>query len=75
MGRKPPVWSISERAPDASPAPLPAKCDRHEPHRSGVCCKELKDDDDRTLIDPDVVRDVCVASDNNFLTRADSHKA
>ncbi|PIL29130.1 transporter [Ganoderma sinense ZZ0214-1] len=56
---KPPVWSISESA-CSQPAPLPAKCDRHEPGRSGVCCKELKGDDERTLIDPDVVRDVVI---------------
>ena len=54
---KPPVWSINH-SEGAQPAPLPAKCDRHEPDRSGVCCKELKGDDERTLIDPDVVRDV-----------------
>lgn len=54
---KPPVWSINESA-SSQPAPLPAKCDRHEPGRSGVCCKELRGDDERTLIDPDVVRDV-----------------
>ena len=57
IGSKPPVWSISE---SAVPAPLPSKCFRHEPARSGVCCKELKGDDERTLVDPDVVRDVYV---------------
>ncbi|CAL1709828.1 unnamed protein product [Somion occarium] len=56
---KPPVWSIDERAA-AEPAPLPAKCDRHIPGREGVCCKELRDVDERTLIDPDVVRDVVI---------------
>ncbi|KAI0686409.1 VIT family-domain-containing protein [Cerioporus squamosus] len=56
---KPPVWSINQSA-CPQPAPLPAKCDRHEPVRSGVCCKELKGDDERTLIDPDVVRDVVI---------------
>ncbi|KAF7798139.1 hypothetical protein EIP86_009355 [Pleurotus ostreatoroseus] len=55
--KKPPVWSISEAA---VPAPLPSKCFRHEPSRSGVCCKELKGDDERTLVDPDVVRDVVI---------------
>ena len=54
---KPPVWSINQSA-CPQPAPLPAKCDRHEPGRSGVCCKELKGDDERTLVNPDVVRDV-----------------
>ncbi|KAI0372386.1 DUF125-domain-containing protein [Pilatotrama ljubarskyi] len=56
---KPPVWSINQSV-GPEPAPLPAKCDRHEPNRSGVCCKELKGDDERTLIDPDVVRDVVI---------------
>ncbi|KIP05608.1 hypothetical protein PHLGIDRAFT_14405 [Phlebiopsis gigantea 11061_1 CR5-6] len=60
VGKKPPVWAISASAPAAPPAPLPAKCDRHQPGRSGVCCKELKDDDERTLVDPDVVRDVVI---------------
>ncbi|KAI0634315.1 DUF125-domain-containing protein [Trametes polyzona] len=56
---KPPVWSINQSV-GSQPAQLPAKCDRHEPTRSGVCCKELKGDDERTLIDPDVVRDVVI---------------
>ncbi|PSS34209.1 hypothetical protein PHLCEN_2v1719 [Hermanssonia centrifuga] len=57
LSKKPPVWSVSEAD---VPAPLPAKCDRHEPGRSGICCKELKGDDERTLVDPDVVRDVVI---------------
>ncbi|CAE7197602.1 unnamed protein product [Rhizoctonia solani] len=55
---KPPVWSInssSEHEP-----PLPSKCDRNSQARDGVCCKELKGDDERDLIDPDVVRDVII---------------
>ncbi|KAH8101720.1 VIT family-domain-containing protein [Cristinia sonorae] len=59
LNKKPPVWSIADSA-NAEPAPLPAKCDRHVPGREGVCCKDLKDDDERTLIDPDVVRDVVI---------------
>ena len=39
--------------------PLPIKCDRHG-RPDGVCCKDLKDEDDRQLIDPDIVRDVYV---------------
>lgn len=54
-GNRPPVWALSSPAD----APLPAKCDRHG-RPDGVCCKELKDDDDRQLIDPDVVRDVII---------------
>jgi VIT1/CCC1 family predicted Fe2+/Mn2+ transporter len=39
--------------------PLPSKCARQE-RADGVCCKDLKGDDERTLIDPDVVRDVVI---------------
>jgi vacuolar iron transporter family protein len=52
---KPPVWPIE--ASESGPAPLAAKCARNS-RVDGICCKELKDDDERTLIDPDVVRDV-----------------
>ncbi|QRV99161.1 vacuolar iron transporter 1 [Ceratobasidium sp. AG-Ba] len=55
---RPPVWSINS-APEAD-APLPSKCDRHSEAREGVCCKELKGDDERNLIDPDIVRDVII---------------
>ncbi|EKM56645.1 uncharacterized protein PHACADRAFT_253872 [Phanerochaete carnosa HHB-10118-sp] len=58
--KKPPVWPISERGPACGEVPLPAKCDRHVLGRSGVCCKDLKDEDERTLVDPDVVRDVVI---------------
>src|SRR6266702_5103170 len=55
---KPPVWAIDTSGPSVQ-TPLPAKCSRH--NREGeVCCQELKGDDERQLIDPDVVRDVCV---------------
>jgi hypothetical protein len=54
VGSKPPVWSLV--SPHGN-VPLPAKCDRHG-REGGVCCKELKDEDDRTLINPDIVRDV-----------------
>ncbi|KAI0049547.1 DUF125-domain-containing protein [Auriscalpium vulgare] len=56
---KPPVWAIDSSA-CATAAPLPAKCSRHTNNREGVCCKELKGDDERTLIDPDVVRDIVI---------------
>jgi vacuolar iron transporter family protein len=52
---KPPVWPLDSSG--ALTPPLPAKCDRND-RSDGVCCKDLKDDDDRTLIDPDIVRDV-----------------
>ncbi|KAI0729545.1 VIT family-domain-containing protein [Fomitopsis betulina] len=57
-GSKPPVWSINHTTGDQ--VPPAAKCDRHEPVRDGVCCKDLVNDDERTLIDPDVVRDVVI---------------
>ncbi|KAL4072195.1 VIT family-domain-containing protein [Scleroderma yunnanense] len=55
---KPPVWSL-ESAPEVVSPPLQAKCNRHG-RQDGICCKDLKDDDDRTLINPDVVRDVVI---------------
>ncbi|KAJ8516704.1 hypothetical protein ONZ45_g6014 [Pleurotus djamor] len=55
---KPPVWPLDE-ASSLQPTPLPSKCARNS-RAGGVCCKELKDDDERTLIDPDVVRDVII---------------
>lgn len=55
-GTAPPVWPLAQSV-DTISIPLQAKCAR-EDRSDGVCCKELKDDDDRTLIDPDVVRDV-----------------
>ncbi|KAI9447116.1 VIT family-domain-containing protein [Lactarius psammicola] len=55
---KPPVWAIDTSGPSVQ-TPLPAKCSRHT--REGeVCCQELKGDDERQLIDPDVVRDVVI---------------
>ncbi|KAF8643926.1 hypothetical protein AX16_008772 [Volvariella volvacea WC 439] len=54
---KPPVWSI-DRVEPGSTAPLPTKCSRHA-RADGICCRELKADD-RTLIDPDIVRDVVI---------------
>jgi vacuolar iron transporter family protein len=55
-GIKVPVWPLNESiAPELTP--LPSKCGRND-RAGGICCKDLKDDDDRTLIDPDVVRDM-----------------
>ncbi|EIN14538.1 membrane fraction protein [Punctularia strigosozonata HHB-11173 SS5] len=56
---KPPVWSLEDN-PTTEAAPLQAKCARHRDDRGGVCCKELKDDDERQLVDPDVVRDAVI---------------
>jgi hypothetical protein len=55
-GPKMPVWPLNESL-GPQPTPLPSKCARDE-REDGVCCKDLKGDDERTLIDPDVVRDV-----------------
>jgi hypothetical protein len=56
---KPPVWAI-DSTETVQDAPLQAKCARHVQERHGVCCKELKPDDERQLIDPDVVRDAVI---------------
>jgi hypothetical protein len=56
---KPPVWSI-DRAEGQQVPPLQAVCSRHVGERQGVCCKELKPDDERQLLDPDVVRDAVI---------------
>ncbi len=53
---KPPVWPIDHSEPATVPVPLSAKCDAHD-QPDGVCCKDLKEDE-RHLIDPDIVRDV-----------------
>ncbi|KAM0749632.1 DUF125-domain-containing protein [Meredithblackwellia eburnea MCA 4105] len=59
-----PVWSLSE-APQtpggsASPqVPLASKCDVHQRERT-ICCRDLKGDDERSLIDPDIVRDIII---------------
>ncbi|KAF7291465.1 hypothetical protein MKEN_01489900 [Mycena kentingensis (nom. inval.)] len=55
---KPPVWALDAAAPESAPIPASARCSRHV-RPDGVCCKELKGDD-RTLIDPDIVRDVVI---------------
>jgi len=52
-----PVWHLNESAEE--PSPLPTKCAKQD-MTDGICCKELKGDDDRTLIDPDVLRDVVI---------------
>jgi len=55
--RKPPVWPIDDSVPgvETPPAAICARSTRE----NGVCCKELINDE-RTLIDPDVVRDVVI---------------
>ncbi|KAI6021397.1 VIT family-domain-containing protein [Pisolithus microcarpus] len=53
---RPPVWSLESAGPGV---PLQAKCDRHG-RQGGICCKDVKNDDERTLVDPDIIRDVLV---------------
>jgi hypothetical protein len=61
LGGKPPVWSLDAGASAQAPAPpLAARCARHADERRGVCCKELKPADERTLVDPDVIRDAVI---------------
>ncbi|KAG1819159.1 VIT family-domain-containing protein [Suillus subaureus] len=52
-----PVWSLESNG--SLTPPLNEKCDRVS-RQDGICCKELKDEDDRTLIDPDVIRDIII---------------
>ncbi|KAE9387857.1 hypothetical protein BT96DRAFT_981268 [Gymnopus androsaceus JB14] len=53
---KPPVWSITSSV--TNDLPLSSECDRTS-RADGVCCKELRQEE-RTLIDPDIVRDVII---------------
>ncbi|GAA6000845.1 hypothetical protein JCM10207_004687 [Rhodosporidiobolus poonsookiae] len=53
-----PVWSLESSAAGAE-VPLAAKCDVHNRERT-VCCRDLKGDDERSLVDPDIVRDIII---------------
>lgn len=66
---RPPVWAIDATVGGAE-APLPAKCARHVEQRHGVCCRELKPDDERQLVDPDVVRDAVIGLSVSTLMKA-----
>lgn len=57
VNRPPPVWSLESNG--TLTPPLTEKCDRTD-RQDGICCKELKDEDDRTLIDPDIIRDIII---------------
>lgn len=57
MNTGPPVWPLD--ASGTLTPPSLANCDRND-RLDGVCCKDLKEEDDRTLIDPDVIRDVVI---------------
>ncbi|GAA5973741.1 hypothetical protein JCM11641_005111 [Rhodosporidiobolus odoratus] len=54
-----PVWSLEAGPATTADVPLAAKCDLHQRERT-VCCRELKGEDERSLIDPDIVRDVII---------------
>lgn len=54
---RPPVWPI-QAAVSQVDIPSSAKCARHS-RADGTCCKELIKEE-RTLINPDTVRDVYV---------------
>ncbi|EAU84122.1 membrane fraction protein [Coprinopsis cinerea okayama7 len=54
---KPPIWPI-DAAASGTNTPLASKC-AQATREDGICCKELIKDE-RTLIDPDVVRDVVI---------------
>ncbi|BGP53180.1 hypothetical protein JCM8202_003696 [Rhodotorula sphaerocarpa] len=54
-----PVWSLDSTATTAAEVPLSAKCDLHNRERT-VCCRDLKSDDERHLVDPDIVRDIII---------------
>ncbi|GAA6010922.1 hypothetical protein JCM11491_004602 [Sporobolomyces phaffii] len=57
-----PVWSL-ESGPQtpsgSSEVPLASKCDVHNRERT-VCCRDLKGDDERALVNPDIVRDIII---------------
>lgn len=44
---------------DSSRRPTASKCDQHNRERT-ICCRDLKGDDDRNLVDPDIVRDIII---------------
>ncbi|KAG1868370.1 VIT family-domain-containing protein [Suillus subalutaceus] len=56
VNKAPPVWSLES---NGTLTPLTDKCDRLS-RQDGICCKELKGEDDRLLIDPDVIRDIII---------------
>ncbi|GAA5881956.1 hypothetical protein JCM3774_002088 [Rhodotorula dairenensis] len=54
-----PVWSLDSTTNTNAEVPLSAKCDLHNRERT-VCCRDLKGDDERHLVDPDIVRDIII---------------
>ncbi|BGP45281.1 Protein ccc1 [Rhodotorula kratochvilovae] len=58
-GTNAPVWSLEGSASSTTDVPLAAKCDLHNRERT-VCCRDLKGEDERHLINPDIVRDCII---------------
>ncbi|GAA5982614.1 hypothetical protein JCM5350_002120 [Sporobolomyces pararoseus] len=57
-----PVWSLDsgpQTPGGSSEVPLASKCDVHNRERT-VCCRDLKGDDERALVNPDIVRDIII---------------
>ncbi|ORY80749.1 membrane fraction protein [Leucosporidium creatinivorum] len=54
-----PVWSLQAGPGGSDQVPLASKCDQHNRERT-ICCRDLKGDDERSLIDPDIVRDIII---------------
>ena len=69
-----PVWSLERHestvnaAGNAQP-PLSTLCDVHK-RPDFICCRELKGDDERDLVDPAVVRDLIVGLADGCVVRA-----
>lgn len=58
-GLRPPVWPLTASTDFSEDRlPLASKCSMTD-RDDGICCRELKKDE-RTLIDPDVVRDIII---------------
>lgn len=55
---KPSIWPL-DTVTEGAPSTLQTKCDRFS-REGAVCCKDLNVGDNRTLIDPDVVRDIVI---------------
>lgn len=55
---KPSVWPL-DTVTEGAPSTLQTKCDRRA-REGGICCKDLNDGDNRTLLDPDIVRDIVI---------------
>lgn len=51
------IRSLSSADARSSARVIAAKCDLHNRERT-VCCRDLKSDDERHLVDPDIVRDI-----------------